>query len=781
MKRIDLSLSLCICAFVILIPLSFFSIKRSLSESSNPATFISPVLTVFNFFLTRYLIKHEKRIKKTQYQFDPLFSDRLKEFSLITEFIQGQNSILYISDKLGIGKTLLLKETADRINSTRINGKQYHAVFIDVSNKTKISEAISREINLSDNYSIDAISKKLKSKHINNWILLIDGVNSINLIQTKNFADSMFNHCNVKSIISIDGALDQGIKLTLFDKKTVSLLAYKQGISISNEERDSIFMLSKGMPVYIRFLLNQLKNNRTIDFINNTDIRSYIQSIIENDLSESRKKLLSIICCLKRISDYSVNKSELLNINRNCNENDLFFLEYCSLISADNDLICIEKNIQDICLSYLGEYENMSYITIANYYIHIKDKKDIALLSILYSNMTINISDAEIKEIFLEKQQSGDYAYIVKIGDLDLNNRINPNIYDSGIYKSIQLEYFNALLELGLYNEAETIVQKYDFSKNGKTGIMGISNEIDFSIHYCVANLHHLTNDFDGAISSCMLLLKKCQSEKHIIDVKYLMAHCLRHKSSDNESSIKLFKEITDSKKNLFISPQTYIRACYSIVSIQMMNGEAETNFKYTFNEMYQFAKKTNCSVQIAPYIKRHEIRFIANYKNDLNEAIHAAEKELKILECNQFRIKYDYYFELAELYRIKYESNNKSPYDYNCFERSNLYYSAALEYARISKDYNLESSSILGKILLQGVKESINISEQIRSILSKTQHKGLMINYYYARFIQSVATHEKIPQDLIDIFKLYGFSNLYKSAQKYNDSEHYILKLIVM
>lgn len=776
MKKISAPLLLCICAFLILIPVSYISIKNISIDSVNPASFISPLLTVFNFFFARYLLKREKRLKNKKYQYDNYFSDRTDEYKKITDFLKQDKALLCFSDKLGIGKTLLLKEAADRINNKRIGWKKYHAIYIDIVNETNITEALSKAINLdSSEDTIDLISKKLKSKHKKNWIILIDGVSHLNLISVKNFSDSLYNYCNIKCIICVDDLIEQGVKLSLFDKEIIKTLSVKQKINISDDEINKILLLSKGMPVYIRFLLNQLKNDSIIDFENNSDITSYIYYIIEKKLNNNQQAILTTVCCLYKLTKSKIIKTELSNICNAFSEYDCKILEYYSFITIKNNEISIEESISQICINYLGSNINNTYEAITRYYVHINNKKHIALLSMLSSKMNFIMDESDIEEIICTRIKNGDYTYIINIGELDISNIINPNIYDYNVYKKIQLSYFDALLELGLYKTAETIISKYDFTTPGRTGIMNIKSEIDFSIHYCIANLHHLINDFDNAILYCELLKNKCRTPKDLIDINYLIAHCLRHKGTDNFMAIKMFRDITSSKSNLYVSPKNYIRSCYSIVSIQMMENQNE--FDFSFEDIYRLADEVNYSKQTIPYIKRHEIRYIATYKKDINAAISLAEKELINLEKNQYRIKYDYYFEIAELYRWSYDMNH----DETHWKLSKKYYSNALDFAKISGDYNLESSSLMGEVLLNLDKGIICNQEKLEKIIAETKDKGLMINYYYACFIYLVTSKKMIPEELITKYESLKLNNLYDCSIKYNSSKNYSLKLIIM
>lgn len=204
---------------------------------------------------------------------------------------------------------------------------------------------------------------------------------------------------------------------------------------------------------------------------------------------------------------------------------------------------------------------------------------------------------------------------------------------------------------------------------------------------------------------------------------------------------------------------------------------ENKNEFDFSFDDIYRLADEVNYSKQTIPYIKRHEIRYIATYKNDINAAISLAEKELINLEKNQYRIKYDYYFEIAELYRWNYEMNH----DETHWKLSKKYYSNALDFAKISGDYNLESSSLMGEVLLNLDKGIICNQEKLEKIIAKTKDKGLMINYYYACFIYLVTSKKMIPEELITKYESLKLNNLYDCSIKYNSSKNYSLKLIIM
>lgn len=108
-------------------------------------------------------------------------------------------------------------------------------------------------------------------------------------------------------------------------------------------------------------------------------------------------------------------------------------------------------------------------------------------------------------------------------------------------------------------------------------------------------------------------------------------------------------------------------------------------------------------------------------------------------------RIKYDIYFELGEIYRIR--DNNSDNYD-----KSLAFYLEAEQFATRVHDYNLQSSSQLG-IMLLNIKYGYEIDADIlRTIITKTHKIDLNINYNYAMYIKyATKIVAQVCEDFVD------------------------------
>ena len=154
-----------------------------------------------------------------------------------------------------------------------------------------------------------------------------------------------------------------------------------------------------------------------------------------------------------------------------------------------------------------------------------------------------------------------------------------------------------------------------------------------------------------------------------------------------------------------------------------------------------------------------------------ITEGIEAASR------AEDGNIKYDYYFELAELYRLLFFKTNKEEFVYE----SRKYYSMAIEFSSVAGDYNLETMCILGMSLLDMMEgKSMNLLK-IREIASNCYTKGLLLNYHCANFLISVLEQNAISGSLIQIYQNFGFGNLYNAATLYKQNKLCYLKLVVM
>ena len=783
MKKRVFLLILSSIILVVLVCLSILTIINSINntDSSMTSLWISPLLTVFVLFVNRYIAVRNKKIKKYKYQFDKYFSDRRNEYENVRGFIKkSKESTCYITGRLGIGKTEFLKEVADRINN-RIIFIRYRSIYINLRNDCSVMNVLCKTLGINTySESVQIVSDRLKSEKKKKWIILIDGVSQYNILFVKNFADSIYECSKIKCVIAYEDQLSRkNTELSIFKESEIRELVRKERIYCTDEQITLISKISMGVPAYIRFILNQLKSNGIIDLSKNNDIKDYLETIITQKLNITEQKLLMLICCLSEIlNNQSININEILNINRTPNaDKSLRILFQNSLLEYVDNKIMIETNICNICFDCLHEYKDEEFSSIYYYYKNKKENECIATLALLRTNIDLTGKLNSLKRIITDQFNRGNYLFIIQIGNLDFQTIINKNIYGKKVYKIIQMFYLKSLLEVGAYSKANDIIYNYDFTQYGREGIININSQNDFDIHYSIINLYHLTNQFDDAIMSCNLLLKKCRTKKNIIDVNYLMAHCIRHIGDNYDEAVRIFNAIVADKTNLEISPKSYIRSCYSIMSIEMLKGIPKESLSFQFSELYEYANITNESEIIKPYIQRHELRYMADYENRIDLAIQMAKEIIDKLEIIQLRIKYDYYFELAELYRLLFFKTNKEEFVYE----SRKYYSMAIEFSSVAGDYNLETMCILGMSLLDMMEgKSMNLLK-IREIASNCYTKGLLLNYHCANFLISVLEQNAISGSLIQIYQNFGFGNLYNAATLYKQNKLCYLKLVVM
>lgn len=770
---------LSILSIIVLSTITVFSIFDLIAGEIKISTFISPALTICNILITKSLYKDKEKIV-AKYQFDDFFTDRNTEYKKILDFISEKNTkTYYITGENGIGKSMLLKESADRINRKKRKYK-YSALYLNLKNNNNVLNNIKELLNINTSINIEKICRTLKKEWKKQWVIFIDEVDEISYLSVKEFANSIYNCAQIKTVISYNGDLNFSTeKPSLFLEKDIYELSVKYGLKINDIIIKEIHSLSRGLPVYVRFLLNQYKQSQNVDFVNNSDIRIYIGNIINQQLNLNDKKILSLICCHKKISNNNFCFKDFSEI---CNTNNIIKLINLALVDLKHGYIVAEDDILNICLGHLKDFENDSFVCIYNYYKHKPDKLDLALMALLRTNLEIN-DTTWIYETIKNKIAYNDFTYIVQLGNLDRQLSINPFLYDDlDLYQFIQISYFNTLLAQGLYTEAENIIESYDFTCKGRKGILNIESQNDFDIHYSMADLYHLTNRFEDASTYCDLLLSKCNNKNDFNRTTYLKAHCIRHIGKDYHYAIRLFKQITENKENLSISPQIYIRSMYSILSIQMLWNVKKDSLYTSFNTLHELAKTCKDSQILNAYVDRHYLKYLVTYEKNIEKAINIGEEILLSLEKNNSRIKYDYYFELGDLNRLLYSKMGTS----QLYEKSLRYYSLAIEFAKDRKDYNLESICQLGIILLQWSNKNIKIDSKdimkiVDKILIETKRKDLFTNRCYAIFIKFYINNEYIPKKIYDTFNTLQFKDLYNSSLLHNAGESFSLKLVVM
>lgn len=255
------------------------------------------------------------------------------------------------------------------------------------------------------------------------------------------------------------------------------------------------------------------------------------------------------------------------------------------------------------------------------------------------------------------------------------------------------------------------------------------------------------------------------------IKCEYLYAHCLRHIGEDLNEAFFIFSNLAKSDK--YKNDKIRIRSIYSAASIKMFQGDINYHYKSSFETIEHIMHSDMKNEAWKPYVIRHKAIYEYKICNNFDKAKKILQEAICLLEVTPLRIKYDIYFELGEIYRIC--DNNADNYD-----KSLAFYLKAEQFATKVHDYNLQSSSQLGIILLNTKYGQEIDSHVLKTIIIKTHQINLNINYNYAMYVKYVITNETIPKDLIFYWGKMKYSDLLAFSSK-SKSEKCDIKLTVM
>ena len=747
---------------------AYFLYKNNLGTAGVFATLIGIPLTIGITLWSLIFSKLQKGVLIERYLNDEHFVDRDAEYVKLYNLIQdGQEKIIYISGNFGMGKTLFMKMSCDRINYTdRRKWKSYAAFYYNNNHTKTIIQALSNKFCEQSNASITEISKRLNNATFRkNSILFIDNIYEIDLIECIEFAKAFIN-CNKNNqvVIAVDSNNDTfHIYPGRFGETEIKLLAQSYNIKIEQSERYEISELSNGYPVYARYSVEAYtKGIKIIDYNN---LENYIEELT-NSLNNLEKTSLSLIICLSQLLQDGVEVRILCGIDNCITRPILKRLTTCSLINMYKDKIYTDKLISLKCMDFLSVYKNESYYKIYQYYKNMYDTAYIALVAALKSNFEYD--HILVKEILHRQYIDNNFYLLIDIGELEFSGQVNPYLReDKECWTYVRYYYLKSLLELGLYDKAREVVDNYDNYLN----LLTINSDIDFEYQYLLIDLDHLTNDLENAIIFCQILLEQAVSKEQKIKCQYLYAHCLRHLGKDLNQAYAIFTTLENDTD--FEDDKIRIRSIYSAASIKMFQNDLNYPYENSFEKIEQILYRDVRNEVWKPYVARHKAIYEYKICKNFEMAEHILQETIHLLEVTSLRIKYDIYFEFGEIYRL-WDSDPEN------YKKSINYYLEAAQFAKQVNDYNLQSSSQLG-IMLLNVKYGYETdNDTLNSIISRTQDIGLNINYNYAMYVKYLAGNESISKDVVSYWRKMQYSDLLSLSSK-SKSEKCNLKLTVM
>ena len=264
MKRGKLYFQIVIAVMLTIICLLFlgdtiyYLYKNNSGTAGVFATLISIPFTIVVALWTYISGKCRRNTLIEQYLNDEHFVDREIEYMKLSNLIQCEPvRVIYINGKLGMGKTLFMKMSCDRINFIHKKKWKSYAAFYYNNNHTKtITQALSNKYCGKPDASVMDISKQLTNATFRkNSILFIDNIYEIDLLECTEFANA-FIKCNKNNqvVIAVDSN-DDGVHICprKFGENEIELLANSYNIELEKKDRQEISELSNGYPVYARY------------------------------------------------------------------------------------------------------------------------------------------------------------------------------------------------------------------------------------------------------------------------------------------------------------------------------------------------------------------------------------------------------------------------------------------------------------------------------------------------------------------------------------------------
>ncbi len=744
------------------------------------------ILAVFDVTAVLLVVMPSKQLRHLiiiHQQYDAHFVDRENECEKTLSFLKEKdNNLLIVSGCQGLGKTQLLKTVSDHINFSLQWNLFYNAVYVKVSDNG-IMHDMSEALAFDSVSTIEDICIRTKQLgKYKRWVFLLDNIMPENQIEVKEFAHAVAYHCpKYKFVLGITRLSNNNeLQLGRFGTEEIHLLENSYNIELTDEERMNIASCSYGLPVYIRFLIENRNHEPVSASYVISDMGIYIKSLIEDNLSNDAVILLSFIVFYVGISNESLTIKQIKIMSSAANDYSFDELYRFSLVNIQSGKVKIEAKIAEICRDILSSIASDTYFSIYECCCNDPYRKHIALRALLRTKKLIQ-DNIFTKAIMRQQHNQKNYAYFVRIGRDYIQNQIHQLFCsDEETRLLFWFYYFDSLLTLGMYPDARIALDLINKNIANFGGILNKYSQLRFQTEFYIIDLEHLTNHFFDAANYAYALEKQCVNNTQKNMCKYLYAHCLKHMGEDLMTSEKIFSSLAYDEENKNISQK--IRAFYSLISIHIFWNDNKFDFDDAFSKINDLIKNEKESYNIIPNVNRH----LSYYQQIIQDADSVAKNTLDIatemLEKKPQRIIYDFYFEIGEWHRLAFnKTHNKNDYLNSI---ANL--KKAINFAKEVGDYNLESMATLSKILLLKEQKNISINlnnliNEVNTIISKTKQYKMYINNSFAEYVLYILKTEKIPYSYINYWFKMRYMLIVKAAKNYNKTSVCDIRLMVM
>ena len=394
---------------------------------------------------------------------------------------------------------------------------------------------------------------------------------------------------------------------------------------------NDIFKISNGLPATIKFICEQY--NKTKNIIEQTNwLEQYLK--LNDEIKGDFLKL-----CLLTLMDGKIKKKVVKSI---LNDYNISFLIAQKILVVTNDKKYYVPAwlINTLLISDNYKSDLLHQMELISRKIQLnpnKARKIDVLICKDSKKLLIYMRD-------LEKQKS--YIQIKELYNKFLMEFDYKNVID----REIIIIFMKSLLELGEYGLFYSLYQKYNVP------ITENMSYEDFQVNLLIADYYHLTSQYDNSnLIFETLLINTDWGQKNIHELKFYLAHNLRHQG-ELEKAKFIFNELLTIND---ISNKYYVRAVTSIVSIDIFE-----NNNFDPEEALHKLEPLIANETVKYNVYRHIANIYKRQSSTLDQAIKFLKEKINDLEISQLRILQDYYFELAECYRIKCK-NNKAYYNF--------------------------------------------------------------------------------------------------------------------
>lgn len=701
-KKIFILWLVCIivlCSFCVFISILYIMGKMNfelyIPSLIGSLTLIATILPLYNKLVFPYINDFTQEIDLS------LFVDRKMESRIVIDEIRKGKKIVYISGRTGIGKKFLLCKLIDIFHKEGkiVIGSSVNSLYINVEAGENIKQSIKNKIGITDDLNNPDLIKQLhrvtKSKII---ILLVNTTNS-------NFYLKMEE--DVQALIKIDenlifvitanslSEMYKPIRMSEFTEKEVKEIALKKEVDISDAECEDIAQKAGGLPILINCFIKQMKLLGTLsDF---SEINTFIKEIC-NSLNSEQRELTSLIAYYSitntKISKYQLGKHCSICTKQNINQlvqNGLIeFFPQTGDIAMQSFFSMI---IQELFES--ERFQRCGFI----YQMLEKEKEESKnkLVFLLLSNLK-GVDEATLIRCLSDYLTNKEYYFLIFLFEvLDDFHKLNIN-YDSKIIRvNLLYCYIHSLLEIGEYEKANAYIDKKEIWISD-INLRKIDSQLDFDFNFDIADMAHFFGDFELAIDSYKKLKKMEINEVQKIKCKWAIGHCYRHLGDMISMNIALscFETIIREKRN--VNPVYYIRSYQSLVLIKLFLDDKEYDYDKAFEDMFLYSEESGLNNKNEIKTSRQYALYQRLILDNNEESLKTLNMALEDLEKKGLRIKYDYYFEIAEALRHKIIDN----YTENDYKDSMSHYQKALDFSMKSGDISLRNISQLGMILLK-------------------------------------------------------------------------------